>query len=395
MIDEQRTEHEERLRLALDTAALGFYERDLVTNVVTVDQNWRIIMGLAEGQPGPDFAAKSVLPEERARVLSLVARAFDPRLQEVVGADFRIVRPNGEIRWVAGRGRVVFDNSQQPPRALKFLGVLQDITERKESELALLEARTQLEKANLVLEQKVQERTSSLRQANSEMEAFCYSLSHDLRSPLRAIVSFTEIVLEDAGDRLPESAKGHLQQVMASARRLDRLIQDVLAFSRMANVKIEIRPIDLEKLLREIIAESPQFQPPAAEIEIDSPLLAVMGDEASLTQCLLNVLANAIKFVPEGVRPRIRVSTQATGDSRLRIWVVDNGIGIEQDAQKRIFDLFERGPKSRRFEGTGAGLAITAKAVERMGGKLGVESQPGSGSRFWIELTAAKDQADG
>src|SRR5215469_1816379 len=224
MSNEPKSEQEQRLRMALDVAALGFYERDLTTNVVTVDQNWREIMGLPEGQPGSDFAPKSLLPADRERVLALVSRAFDPEVQEVVGTDFRIVRPDGRIRWVSGRGRVIFDNSCKPPKGLKFMGVLQDITERKENEVALAQAHDELE-------ERIAERTADLRRAHAEMETFCYSLAHDMRSPLRAIVSFTKLVMQDPESKLAPEARNFLEQVTAAARRLDRLIHDVLAFS--------------------------------------------------------------------------------------------------------------------------------------------------------------------
>jgi PAS domain S-box-containing protein len=386
MANELKSEQEQQLRLALDVAALGFYERDLVRNVVTVDQNWREIMGLPEGQPLPDFAPKSLVPEDRERVLALVSRAFDPRVQEIVGADFRIVRPDGLVRWVSGRGRVIFDNSCNPPKPLKFMGVLQDITARKETEVALMRARDELE-------QRVTERTASLRQANQELEAFCYSLSHDMRSPLRTIGCFTEIVLQDAGSKLESETRYCLEQVIAAAGRLDRLINDVLAFSRVSNVQLKIHRVNIDKLLREIISESLHLDSSGANIKIESPLPAVKGDEASLTQCFVNLLGNALKFVPDGVTPRVSISSQARdGTGTVRIWVEDNGIGIEADAQKRVFELFQRGHRAKGYEGTGAGLAIVARAVERMGGKVGVESEPGKGSRFWIELSAADDE---
>src|SRR5262249_27386966 len=153
---------------------------------------------------------------------------------------------------------------------------------------------------------------------------------HDMRSPLRAIVSFTELVLQDSESKLAPEARKFLEQVAAAARRLDRLIQDVLAFSRVSNMQLEIQSVNVERLLHETIAESPHLQYPASEIKIESPLPAVKGDEASLTQCFANLLNNAVKFVPEGVKPRVRIFSRGNGDS-VCIWVEDNGIGIDAD----------------------------------------------------------------
>lgn len=382
-------ESEQRLRLALETGALGFYERDLMTNRITVDSTWRATMGLPEGDPGPDFAAKSILGEDRDRVLDLISRAFEPRLQEIVGADFRIVRPNGEVRWVAGRGRVVFDNSVQPPKALKFMGVLQDITERKSTEIALKETRAQLTQANGDLEKQVEERTASLVDANAELEAFCYSLSHDMRSPLRAIISFTELAMDNSSQKLTEVSRRFLHQVIMAARKLDRLIQDVLAFSRVSRMKVELEPVDAHELLQEIISERVEFQAPAAEVRVEGDLPQVLGHAASLTQCFTNLLSNAVKFVPPGTKPRVRIYGETIND-KARIWVEDNGIGIEDSTRAQIFTLFERGREAKGYEGVGAGLAIVSKAVERMGGRVGVESEPGRGCRFWLELKPGK-----
>jgi len=146
--------------------------------------------------------------------------------------------------------------------------------------------------------------------------------------------------------------------------------------------------VNVEKLAREIIHERPEFQPPRADVSIQSPLLPVLGHEASLTQCLTNLLANAVKFVPPGATPRVVMGSEQHG-KRVRLWISDNGIGIAPEAQRRIFDMFQRLHKDSEYEGTGIGLAIVRKAIERMGGQAGVESEPGKGSRFWLELPAA------
>jgi signal transduction histidine kinase len=146
-------------------------------------------------------------------------------------------------------------------------------------------------------------------------------------------------------------------------------------------------PINLEKLLPEIIVQYPNFQPPHAEIIIEKPLLQVMGHEASLIQCISNLVGNAIKFVLPGVKPRIRIWTEPH-NSEVIMWVEDNGIGIAADHLTRIFGIFER--VSKQYEGTGIGLAIVRKTAERMGGTVGVESVPGQGSKFWLRLPGIK-----
>jgi signal transduction histidine kinase len=151
---------------------------------------------------------------------------------------------------------------------------------------------------------------------------------------------------------------------------------------------ISMEPIDLEELLRQIIAEHPSFHAPSAHIDIQAPLFPVMGHEASLTQCIYNLIGNAIKFVTPGVTPRVRIWCEAV-DSNARIWFQDNGIGIPQESQAAIFGMFQRLHREEQYPGTGIGLSIVRKAVERMGGRVGVQSEPGKGSSFWIELKRA------
>jgi len=170
---------------------------------------------------------------------------------------------------------------------------------------------------------------------------------------------------------------------------MDRLIQDVLSFARLARVEIVVVKVDVDTLVRQIIQERPQLAEPHARITIDGPLQPVLGHEASLTQCLTNLLDNAVKFVSAGKVPEIRIYTEGTGDN-VRIFVRDNGIGIEFSAQQRLFAMFQRLSTLETYPGTGVGLAIVRKAAERMNGRVGVESLPGQGSTFWIELPAAR-----
>jgi PAS domain S-box-containing protein len=257
--------------------------------------------------------------------------------------------------------------------------------ERKKSALVLAQAKSQLEEHTRNLERAVAERTAKLRESIEELETFSYSLSHDMRAPLRAITSFSEILEMRFGEQLGREGKDLLDRVISSAGRLDRLIRDVLAYSRITLAPIGRTRLDAEKLIRQIIEEHPSFQAPNAQIEIQTPLLPFVGHEASLTQCVYNLFSNAIKFVPNGTKPHIRIWTEPLGNY-VRLWVEDNGIGIPAEAKDRMFLMFQRFHRSTEYEGTGIGLAIVRKAVERMGGKVGVESELGRGSRFWLLL---------
>lgn len=251
----------------------------------------------------------------------------------------------------------------------------------------LLEARERLRSYTADLEAKVRERTQRLEESVAELEAFSYSLSHDLRAPLRAIQSFTEMVLQDYGDRIPEGAD-YLRRVVAAASRMDLLIRDVLAFARVSQAEIQLGSVDVEELIRALIRERPYLQPPQAQVTIQGELPRVIGHVASLTQCFGNLLENGVKFVAPGVEPKVEIFAERHGD-RVRLSLRDNGIGIDPAGQEQLFSTFRRLRPAKAYHGTGVGLAIVRKAVHRMNGSLGVTSTPGDGSTFWIELALA------
>jgi PAS domain S-box-containing protein len=290
-----------------------------------------------------------------------------------------------------------------------FTVILRDITRRHEAEESLRVAREALEVYAQQLEKKVEERTAQLRETVAGLEAFSYSLSHDMRASLRAIHTFTEIVLERAAPKLDSEEADLMCRVLAAAVRMEHMVRDVLAFSRVSREEIKLEPVEVEKLIQDLVVHLPELQTPQANIKIDSPLLPVLGHPASLVQCLSNLLTNAVKFVPPGVCPEVRIWTEpiqmamppaaamqkATGPEprpepipAVRLWIEDNGIGIETAALQKIFTIFQR--LHSEYEGTGIGLAIVHKAVERMGGTVGALSEPGKGSRFWIELPLGK-----
>jgi signal transduction histidine kinase len=285
-------------------------------------------------------------------------RYWSPMNSPVFGAD-------GEISYIVHR--------------------VEDVTEHKRSESAVISAKEQLAIQTAELERLVGVRTVELRASIAELEAFTYSLSHDMRAPLRAMQSFSQILMADCRDKLSPNDVELLVKIATAAERLDRLIIDVLAFSRLSREEIKLARVDVEKLTRDLIKERPEWQAPNADLVIDTPLHPMLGHDASLTQCITNLVDNAIKFVPRGSKPRIRIWSELR-DDHVRLWFVDNGIGIEKDAQRRLFGMFQRLHAGQEYHGTGIGLAIVRKSIERMGGLAGVESEAGKGSRFWLQL---------
>jgi len=265
-----------------------------------------------------------------------------------------------------------------------------DITERKQAEETVRQAKDTLLDHAGKLERVVNERTAALRETVEDLEAFCYSITHDLRAPLRCMQGFATMLKSECGEQLSPAAMDYLRRIMESAGRMDKLITDVLAYSRVLRTELKLAPVDLDALLRGILESYPSFQPPCAEIAVEGTLPKVMGNEAALTQCFSNLLGNAVKFVVPGTTPQVRVWAE-TDQERVRVFIQDNGIGIPAAMHERIFGIFEQ--LSRQYEGTGIGLAIVRKAITRMGGTVGLKSEPAKGSTFWIELAGATEKS--
>jgi signal transduction histidine kinase len=257
----------------------------------------------------------------------------------------------------------------------------------KEASRMLEQSRHELLELNRGLEDRVAERTTKLRETLGELQHISYSLTHDMRAPLRAMHSFAELLLADCGSQINHQGKIYLDRILGSATRLDNLILDALNFSVVAAAQTTLQPVDTEALLQGMLISYPQFQHPRADVRLEGALPIVLGNEALLTQCFSNLLDNAVKFVSPGARPQVRIFAETCG-RKVRLCVADNGIGIPKEASDRIFRMFERAAKG--YEGTGIGLAIVRKAVEKMGGQVRVESELGKGSKFWLELDRAE-----
>jgi PAS domain S-box-containing protein len=263
-----------------------------------------------------------------------------------------------------------------------------DITDRKSAELALRQAQQQLRQHAAILEQTVSERTARLRETVADLEQFSYSLAHDLRAPLRSMNCFSAFLMEELGPKLQGQCLEYVKRIASGAERMDQLICDVLTYTKVARIEITPAQVNLDALVTDIIQQYPNLHPEQADIQVNGPLLPVLGNHALLTQCLSNLLGNAVKFVSPSVRPKIRIWTEPLGD-RVRVLVSDNGIGIRHNKFEQIWRIFQRGHPGNEYPGTGIGLSVVKRAAERMGGTVGVSSDPGKGSTFWFELPKA------
>ncbi|HWD20687.1 MAG TPA: PAS domain S-box protein [Verrucomicrobiae bacterium] len=327
------------------------------------NRRWHEFTGHA---PGYAHWQQALHPDDAAQVAAKFAEGL--KSQKPFTAEFRLKGQRSEAhRWFLARTEPIRDEAGN---VIRWFGTFTDIDDQKRAE----------EK----LERTVAERTASLREAVAQMEEFSYTVSHDLRAPLRGMDAYSRALLEDFAPALPAEAQEALTRIAANAARLDRMIVDILTYTRISRADFHQGKVSLDKLARQIVEQYPGMQQPQAQIVIE-PLPDVIGHEPSLTQALSNLLNNAIKFVPAGVTPQVRVWPERK-DGKIRIWVADNGIGIAPRHQHKLFRMFERMHPNMKFEGTGVGLAIVRKAMERMGGQAGVESDGVHGSQFWIEL---------
>lgn len=264
---------------------------------------------------------------------------------------------------------------------IAFTVIARDITLRKAAERSAREHGEMLERL-------VAERTAKLRDTIDQLEQFSYTVSHDLRGPLRAMQGYADALLTDHKGELSADAQRCAERIARSAVRMDRLTQDVLAYSRVATVALQKRIVQLDDLVHELAIQLCGEERVAQIFEIQRPLNAVLAHDALLAQALSNLMSNSIKFVAPDTPPHVRIWTERKGQT-VRIVVADNGIGIPAEHSHRVFDMFERGGVAKTYEGTGVGLAIVKKSIERLGGKVGFTSTVGQGTTFWIELPAA------
>jgi PAS domain S-box-containing protein len=283
--------------------------------------------------------------------------------------------------------RRILRSENSPP---VLLIAIEDITLRKEAEEKLAQTNQQLQLLNNELEKRVEERTRELRASNKQLESFCYTIAHDLRAPLRAMAGFSATLLDDYGPQLNDRGRNYLEKIVDAGEHMDMLIHDLLEYGRLTTVDFEQKPVDAEEVLRSVIENmQPAIKERRANIERKGRLPKIRGHKVVLEAAFSNLLSNALKFVPPETSPKITIWPEEQ-NKHIRIWVADNGIGIEPRYHSKIFEVFQRLHSQNAYPGTGIGLAIVHRALQRIGGDVGVESEPGKGSRFWIRVAAAE-----
>jgi PAS domain S-box-containing protein len=377
---------EERFRTYAETMPHLAFIADPEGNVVYSNRRFAEYFGLDQAQARHwawKHRQRAYHPDDLNRAIEMWGTWLDRgRPFEV---EYRLRRHDGVYRWHLTRALPVRDKSG---RIEQWVATSTDITEQKQAAEEVVRARDALANANADLEQRIAERTARLRETVAELEHFSYTLTHDLRAPLRAMHGFGELLSRHYAERLDAPGRDYLRRIVQAAGRMDLLITDALNYSKVLQSEFPLEPVDPAALLRGMIDSYPEFQRPHAEITVDGVLPLVEANRAGLTQCFSNLLSNAVKFVTPGTQPRIRVSAEERGN-RVRLWFEDNGVGIPPEQQQRIFGMFQR--LSAAYPGTGVGLALVLKVVERMRGEVGVESDEGTGSRFWVEFAKASE----
>lgn len=320
---------------------------------------------------------EGVHPDDMHRCLEIYAGAFDRR--EAFSIEYRLRRHDGEYRWILDDGCPRYDSKGE---FSGYIGHCLDITERRQAEEEL-----RLHRDNL--EELVAHRTAELEVANRELEAFSYSVSHDLKAPLRAVDGFARILEEDYASLLDDEGRRLLNIIRNSARDMGQLITDLLSFSRMGRTELAMSSLDMEDLVRNVWEKISVLRE-GRDITLDIGRLPVAyGDMSTIREALVNLLSNAVKFTR--LREHAIVSVTGREENGETVYTIrDNGAGFNMAYEDRLFNVFQRLHSAEEFEGTGIGLALVKRIVLRHGGRVRAESKPDEGAAFSFSLPVGR-----
>lgn len=246
-----------------------------------------------------------------------------------------------------------------------------------------------------ILNANLEHRADQLVAINRELESFCYTIAHDLRAPLRAMEGLTSILLEENREVLNAESWDYGDRIRNAACRMDQMIQELLSYSRLTLMEFDPQPVKLSRAMKDVFTQLGwEIEQKKAAVDFKRSKYHVYGHHTMVVQVFSNLVNNALKFVPPGRQPVVKIHDEKR-DNRVRVWIEDNGIGIAPEHQQRIFRIFERLHERDQYTGTGIGLAIVEKAVQRMHGNVGLESKVGEGTRFWVELPLCEAELNG
>jgi PAS domain S-box-containing protein len=378
----------------------AIWDWDLGADSLWWNQGITTLFGYPAGDVGTEATWRSdrIHPEDCARVAAEL-RAVMARRGQVWSGEYRFRRADGSYADIHDRGYVMYDSSTEPTR---MMGAMSDISERKRAVESLedrVAARTgELRAKNHELEEEVGRRRQAeqlLRARNDELKAFAYTVSHDLKAPLRGIAGYAQELDRRHRTGLGDRALLCITHILTATRSLDRLIEDLLYYSRVDAETRTDTAVDLDRLIAAILHDRKlAILEQRAEVSVALGPTSVYAWERGLNQIMTNLIDNALKYSRRAQPPRLRVTSEEH-DGTVRVTVTDNGIGFDMKYHERIFGLFNRLVRQEEFEGTGAGLAITRKLVEKMKGRIWAESAPGAGAAFHVELAAPRDTAAG
>jgi PAS domain S-box-containing protein len=373
-------ESEERLRLATEAGRIGIFDHDMRTGQTQFSPIYCEIGQFSPDQPPTqeEWLAR-IHPEDRALVKNTVQRARETG--QAYHHAYRIATPDQGIRWIEVNTFVAKDAQGQP---FRLTGAVQDVTERKQIEEFLRDT-------NKGLEQRVLARTAQLEATNKELEAFTYSVSHDLRAPLRAMGSFSEILLQQYGPELAEKPRHYLQRIRHNAQQMGQLIDDLLAFSRLWRQPLQKQTVAPVVLVEQVLIDlGLEQEGRLLEIAL-ADLPTCQADPHLLKQVFANLLANAFKYTRKQPQTRIEIGWQTLqhdDDSPPEsvYFVRDNGVGFDMRYVDKLFGVFQRLHSHDEYEGTGVGLATVQRIIHRHGGHIWAQAEVDKGASFYFTL---------
>jgi PAS domain S-box-containing protein len=375
--NEALRQNRETLGLAQKAARMGAWARDVTTGRSTWTSELEDLFGMEPGsitfQDTSQMWPNLVHPDDLAAVDKAVVQALQAVSE--FSCEFRIIRPDGKLRWISARGSVLPDGDGRPNR---MVGISIDVTEQKLAE-------EQFRDLNASLEFRVAERTRDLSNANKELESFSYSVSHDLRAPLRTIDGFSLALLEDCADKLDDLGSGHLKRIRAATQRMGQLIDDLLNLSRVTRAQLTSHTFDLSAVVSSVADDLQASQPERQVAWHIQPGLSVTGDPQLLRVAVENLLNNAWKYTSR--RPSASIGFGKTDHNGCSAYFVkDDGAGFDPAYADRLFGAFQRLHTAAEFPGTGVGLATVQRIVHRHGGRIWAESAVDHGATFFFTL---------